>query len=69
MHERARSRGWGRCGVTSRPAYRDQLSQAEKDSTANVAQLRQHFEDIQSLDPKPRFSFICGDIVQKPAWS
>ncbi len=50
----------------SRPAFRDQLSQAEKDSKANVAQLRQHFEDIHSLSPRPKFIFLCGDVVQKP---
>ncbi|MBN9417433.1 MAG: metallophosphoesterase [Candidatus Eremiobacteraeota bacterium] len=50
----------------NRPDYRNQLNQDEKDSTANVAQLRQHFEDIQSLSPRPKFVFLCGDVVQKP---
>ena len=42
---------------------RDRL--APRASTANVAQLRQHFEDIDSLDPKPRYIFLCGDAVTK----
>ena len=49
-----------------RPNFVNQLNQDEKDASANVAQLRQHFEDIKSLDPKPKFVFVCGDAVQKP---
>lgn len=49
-----------------RPDYRNQLNQDEKNSTANVAQLRQHFEDVKSLSPRPKFMFLCGDVVQKP---
>ena len=50
----------------TRPNFIDQLNQDEKDATANVAQLRQHFEDIKSLNPRPKFLFLCGDVVQKP---
>ncbi len=49
-----------------RPGFRDQLNAAEKNSTANVAQLRQHFQDIKSLNPRPKFIFLCGDVVEKP---
>lgn len=62
--------GCNRAGVSAsydgRPGFVNQLNQAEKDSTANVAQLRQHFEDIKSLNPRPKFVFLCGDVVQKP---
>lgn len=50
----------------NRPNFANQLNQEEKDATANVAQLRQHFEDIKSLNPRPKFVFLCGDVVQKP---
>ncbi|MBN9417404.1 hypothetical protein ABS71_22805 [bacterium SCN 62-11] len=43
-----------------------QLNQNERDSTANVAQLRQHLADIGTLQPKPKYVFLCGDLVQKP---
>jgi hypothetical protein len=49
-----------------RADFVNQLNQDEKDATANVAQLRQHFEDIKSLNPRPKFVFLCGDVVQKP---
>lgn len=49
-----------------RPDFVDQLNQDEQAATANVAQLRQHFEDIKSLNPRPKFVFLCGDVVQKP---
>lgn len=43
-----------------------QLNQAERDATANVAQLRQHLADIGTLQPRPKYAFLCGDLVQKP---
>lgn len=47
------------------PRFDGQISPEERASTANVAQLRQHFEDIDSLNPKPRYIFLCGDAVTK----
>ena len=49
----------------SRPNFSDQLDDAERASTANVAQLRQHFMDAVSLSPTPRYIFLCGDAVNK----
>lgn len=49
----------------SGPVYPGQVSHEELASTANVAQLRQHFEDIKSLNPRPQYVFLCGDVVAK----
>ncbi|MDX8400316.1 MAG: hypothetical protein R8K20_08730 [Gallionellaceae bacterium] len=36
----------------------------ESESTANVAQLRQSFQDIANLSTMPRYVFLGGDIVK-----
>ncbi len=52
-------------GFDGRENFSNQLDAAEKASTANVAQLRQHFLDAASLQPAPKFIFLCGDAVNK----
>lgn len=56
------------CAAAAVPAedVEGQLNQTELEAHTNVAQLRQHLHDVQTVQPKPKYVFLCGDMVKEP---